>query len=99
MPESYSGLIRKLTRPKFDPEGSDYDYETALRNRMTPSPIDQHWPSRVATEGPDEGQILKGTGHPTFWKTREGEEAANYEIFKSPANGKYYSRMRRGRGM
>lgn len=83
----------------FDPEGNDYDYETALKAGMGPDKETKHWSSRVPG-GVDEGQILKGMGHPTVWKTKETEEKANYEIYKSPASGgKYYSRQRRGKGM
>ena len=69
---------------KFNPEGSDYDYETAQKFGIKPDQSG-HMPSR----SPD-GQILKGKKHPTFFKTIEGEEKAGYEI-KKGEDGKYYS--------
>lgn len=70
---------------KFDPEGSDYDYETAKRFGIKPDKSG-HMPSR----SPD-GQILKGRKHPTFHKTIKGEEEAGYEI-KKGLGGRYYSK-------
>lgn len=99
MAGSASSYNKRYNNQNFDPEGDDYDYDTAIRAGMKPSKEDGHWSSRVG-DGVDEGQILKGRGHPTFWKTEETEEAGNYEIFRSPASGgKSYSRQRRGKGM
>lgn len=70
---------------RFDPEGSGYDYETALAHGMGPDETG-HWSSRE----PETGQILKGRGHKTFGLTREGELSAGYRMFKGQ-DGKYYS--------
>lgn len=75
---------------KFDPEGKGYDYERAIKSGIKPSGKDQHWQSR----DPKTGQILKGRGHKSFEKTRQGEEDAGYEIYKK-SNGKYYSRPKK----
>ena len=48
----------------FDPEGTDYDYDTASQYGIEPDETG-HWQSRV----PETGLILKGRNHPTFSKT------------------------------
>jgi hypothetical protein len=78
----------KLTiknKTKFDPEGSDYDYDTAQKAGLGPDETG-HWPSR----DPKSGKILKGRKHPTFHLTVEGEKAAGYVIKKGDDN-RYYS--------
>lgn len=72
--------------PKFDPEGTGYDYETAEKHGLSPDKTG-HWPSREPTTG----QILKGRKHPTYWKTERGEKKVGFEIYKGK-NGRYYSR-------
>ncbi len=74
---------------QFDPEGSGYDYESATAAGLAPDETG-HWPSRV----PKTGQILKGTKHPTFYKTVAGEKAAGYRIDKG-AGGRYFSQQER----
>jgi len=90
------GVMSGQIKP-FDPEGAGYDYESAVMAGQAPSPIDQHWSSRVG-QGVNEGLLLKGRNHPTFYKTLEGEKAAGYDVYNSPATGRYYSRAIRGRG-
>lgn len=77
-------------RKAFDPEGSDYDYETAEAEGLGPDKTG-HWPSRA----PSSGQILKGKGHETFHLTEKGESEAGYEIFKNDEDGRYYSRPKK----
>ena len=62
--------------PKFNSTGTGYDYETALKYGIKPSPIDGHWQSRV----PETGQILKGANHPTFDKTVAAERKIGNNI-------------------
>jgi len=68
----------------FDPDGGEYDYETAIRMGVQPNERGK-WPSRAPN-----GQLLKGAGHETFHKTVAGEAQAGYEIHKGD-DGKYYS--------
>jgi len=83
------GLMRDIPKigrlDPFDPEGSGYDYATAIEYGITPDKTG-HWPSRV----PQTGQILKGRKHETFYKTIRGEDRAGYKIQKGK-DGKYYS--------
>ena len=74
-------------KKKFDPEGSGYDYQTALKNNMEPK--NAHWSSREAKTG----VLLKGKKHTTWNKLVKGEEVAGYEIYKK--NGRYYSRKKK----
>lgn len=76
--------------PKFDPEGTGYDYETAEEYGLKPDKTG-HWQSREPTTG----QILKGHKHPTFYLTEKGEEEAGYTIYKGK-NGRYYSKKKSG---
>ena len=69
----------------FDPEGTGYDYRTAIDAGIYPDETG-HWPSRV----PDSGRILKGRGHETFYLTEQGEKEAGMEISKGE-DGYYYS--------
>lgn len=68
-------LLRKFK--KFDPEGSDYDYETAKKSGIKPDKTG-HWPSRDAKSG----ILLKGRKHKTWHLTEKGEKAAGYKIIK-----------------
>lgn len=68
----------------FDPEGTEYDYDTAIKAGLKPDKTG-HWPSRE----PRSGILLKGRNHETWYKTVEGEKKAGYRIFKK--NGRYYS--------
>jgi hypothetical protein len=71
-------------RKAFDPEGSDYDMDSAVAAGLQPDETG-HWASR----DPKTGLILKGKGHPTFELTVKGEEEAGHEIVKK--DGRYYS--------
>jgi hypothetical protein len=86
---------------KFDPEGSDYDYDTAKKFGMGPDGTGEnkgHWGS-VAPASPDtvrsnklpEGtyKILKGRSHPTWDKGVKAEEARGSEVRK--IGDRYYS--------
>lgn len=74
----------KMNGTVFDPEGSDYDYESAKLFGLLPDESG-HWPSRV----PQTGLLLKGRGHKTWPLTEKGETEAGYKIiFK---DGRYYS--------
>jgi hypothetical protein len=77
--------LKETKRKAFDPEGDDYDYETAEKAGMEPDDTG-HWSSRE----PKSGQILKGRKHNTFHLTIEGEKKAGYKIYKGKDN-KYYS--------
>jgi hypothetical protein len=69
---------------KFDPEGIDYDYESAKKYSIVPDEFG-HWQSRV----PETGLLLKGRKHETWPLTVKGETDAGYKIvFK---DGRYYS--------
>ena len=61
-------IPQSLSKPLFDPEGSDYDYESAQKAGLKPDETG-HWPSRE----PKTGLILKGKGHDTWGLTEEGE--------------------------
>ena len=67
----------------FDPEGSGYDYRTAIDAGLFADETG-HWPSRE----PQSGRILKGRSHPTFYLTEQGEKEAGMEI--SQGEGGYY---------
>ena len=68
----------------FDPEGSGYDMESALRAGLTKDKTG-HWGSR----DPETGLILKGRKHPTFQKTLDDEKELGYTIEKQ--GNRYYS--------
>lgn len=72
--------------PKFNPEGSGYDYKSAFSANMKRDET-----GHMGSRNPITGQILKGRKHPTFSKTIEGESKAGYEIYKGD-DGKYFSR-------
>jgi N12 class adenine-specific DNA methylase/GGDEF domain-containing protein len=78
-------------KPKFDSEGSGYDYESAKAAGLGPDESG-HWPSR----DPRTGLLLKGRSHPTWSKTVEGENSQGYGIYRE--NGRYYSRPSSGSG-
>ena len=72
-------------KEKFNPEGSGYDYQTALKSGMGPDKTG-HCGSRAR-----DGQMLKGRKHKTHHLAVEGEKKAGYRIYKGK-NGKYYSK-------
>lgn len=72
-------------RRGFDPEGKDYDYESARSAGLSPNVVDNHWPSRE----PKSGLLLKGRAHPTWNLLEQGEKKAGYKIVKR--DGRYYS--------
>jgi hypothetical protein len=85
-----ASILEKLTKKKFDPDGDDYDYETAEAKGIKPGP-DGHWQSRYEFTDdeayalglpPGSGLILKGIRHETFHKTIAGEDEAGYELIK-----------------
>jgi len=76
--------LKKPKKKKFDPEGEDYDYETAKKHGIKPDKTG-HWPSRV----PQTGILLKGKTHPTWKLTVRGEDDAGYTIIKK--GKRYYS--------
>jgi hypothetical protein len=73
----------------FDPEGEDYDYDTANKAGLKPKPVEHdtvpHWPSRE----PESGMLLKGRRHPTFDLGVEHDRKEGYGLEKQ--NGRYYS--------
>ena len=77
--------------PKFDSMGTGYDYETAHKYGIKPSPVDGHWQSLV----PQTGQVLKGANHPTFDKTVEAERKLGRDIMYDET-GKLFSMDRAG---
>ena len=85
----------------FDPQGADYDYQTALAHGMGPTGTGEnqgHWGS-VAPVSDDEQQlhdlpsdsytVLKGKSHPTFYKAEAAENERGSEIVKK--GDRYYS--------
>ena len=76
------------SKKKFDPEGPDYDMESAVAAGITPGE-NGHWPSRE----PKSGLLLKGKQHETWNLLEKGEEEAGYKIYKAD-NGRYYSRKK-----
>lgn len=74
----------------FDPEGSGYDMDTAVKGGAKPTPVPgddrPHWPSR----DPNTGQLLKGRKHPTWDLLEKGEQEEGYDIYKG-STGRYYS--------
>ena len=76
----------------FDPEGTGYDYYSALKEGITPNPDEKgeyHWDSR----SPRSGLLLKGEKHKTWPELVLGEKDAGYEIFKK-SDGRFYSRSK-----
>ena len=85
----------------FNPQGADYDYQTALAHGMGPTGTGEnqgHWGS-VAPVSDDEQQlhdlpsdsytVLKGKSHPTFYKAEAAENERGSEIVKK--GDRYYS--------
>jgi hypothetical protein len=85
----------------FDPEGKDYDYDTAKKYNMGPTGTGEnkgHWGS-VAPAGEesrkkynlpaDSYKVLKGRQHKTWDKAVEAEEARGSEVKKF--GERYYS--------
>ena len=79
LPEGFA-LDQTFNLPKgfvldnqFDPEGSDYDYESAMKAGLKPQPVEgdtvPHWPSR----DPKTGLLLKGRKHHTWDLLEKGE--------------------------
>lgn len=83
--KSILGGIAENKIKDFDPEGSGYDYQTALEYGLKPDE-NNHWPSRV----PQTGLILKGKKHKTFYKTVEADAKLGYVITRG-SDGRYYS--------
>ena len=85
----YARAERKILRAKEkSPEKGakaekkyGYDYDAAIKAGLSPDSTG-HWPSR----DPSTGRILKGKKHPTFYKTKAGEKAAGYKIYKKDGN-------------
>tara|TARA_R110000751_G_scaffold22666_3_gene63663 strand:+ start:5493 stop:5915 length:423 start_codon:yes stop_codon:yes gene_type:complete len=79
--------LRRLMSKEFDPEGSGYDYKSAVSAGLEEDE-DGHWPSRVPS-GPNEGLLLKGKKHETWDLLEEAEEDEGNEIIEK--NGRFYS--------
>lgn len=88
-------MVKVLSKKKFDPEGSGYDYTSAISAGLKPDKTG-HWPSRVPG-GPNEGLLLKGRTHKTWHKTVKGEAKAGYEIYKK--KGRYWSKKISGKNL
>ena len=94
-------LYPRQGRKKFDPEGQDYDYETAMSFGMGPDGTGEnegHWGSVApASEEvkkkyrlPEESYvILKGRSHETWDKAVAAEEERGFTIKKF--GNRYYS--------
>jgi hypothetical protein len=87
---------------KFDPESSDFDYESAKKAGMKPTidPKDgkPHWGSVVpATQQEKEKhslpkgsyKIVKGKKHNTYWKAEDAEKSRGANVVKK--GDRYYS--------
>ena len=91
----------KTSKIKFDPEGTDYDYETAKANGMEPNGTGEnkgHWGSVAPVTAAEQKQyglpdgsykILKGHNHETFHKAVDAEEKRGSTIEKH--GDRYYS--------
>ena len=82
----------------FDPEGSDFDYETAKAYNMQPKKKGEHWGSvaptsddeQIANDLPKNSYVvLKGKQHETFNKAEAAEKNRGYKIEKR--GSRYYS--------
>ena len=80
-----NALINKSVNALFDPRGSGYDFAGAEAAGIGPDTTG-HWGSR----DPQTGMILKGYGHPTFYKTIAADEGLGYRIVEGP-DGRFYS--------
>ena len=79
--------LRMLMSKKFDPDGSGYDYKSAVSAGLEEDE-DGHWPSRVP-DGPNEGLLLKGKNHETWDLLEKAEKDAGNEIIEK--DGRFYS--------
>ena len=82
--------LYRQTKHNFDPEGTGYDYYTALNEGITPSlesDGEYHW----STRAPITGQILNGIKHPTTQLAIEKDAELGYYIGQSSRNGRFYS--------
>ena len=87
--------------PKFDPEGSDYDYDTAKQGGLGPTGTGEnqgHWGSVTRASKQDRQRfglpadsylVLKGRSHETWDKAQEAELARGAAIIK--LGERYYS--------
>ena len=96
------GLIHLATGGQpFNPQGADYDYQTAMAYGMGPNGTGEnagHWGS-VAPTSDDERTlhglpensyvVLKGLNHPTFYKAEAAEQERGSKIVKM--GDRYYS--------
>ena len=84
--------VYKESKDNFNPEGTGYDYYTALNEGVTPflNPDDgkYHW----STRAPITGQILKGIKHPTTQKAIEIDSDLGYYVGQNP-DGRFYSQL------
>ena len=83
--DPYARAMELPNYEPFDPDGPGYDYETAKAHGIGPDETG-HWPSRE----PETGVLLKGSQHPTWEKTIEGEASVGNRISKAE-DGRYYS--------
>lgn len=74
----------------FDPEGSGYDKEGAIKAGLGPDDTG-HWPTR----DPKTGMVLKGRSHPTIDLSIEEDKRLGYEMSKGE-DGRYYSQPKKG---
>jgi len=87
------GVDALQARKKFDPQGSGFDMDTALKFGMKPfagpGPNKGHFGSVVpATRAQESGvgvppgsyMILKGANHPTFHKAVAAEKRRGFEV-------------------
>jgi len=81
---------QRALRNVFDPEGTGYDTESAIKYGLKLDPETKHWQSRV----PKTGLLLKGRKHKTWNLLEQGEKEAGYEIYKG-SDGRYYSKPKR----
>ena len=106
-----SGLSQLIRKPMFrrfaeggstfDPQGSDYDYQTALAYGMGPNGTGEnqgHWGSVAPTSDDerihrglpeDSYVVLKGKNHKTFHKAENAENERGSKIVK--IGDRYYS--------
>ena len=75
-------------KKKFDPEGEDYDYDTAKEAGLEPKAVEDddvpHWPSR----DPRTGVLLKGKKHKTFQLGVDEDAKLGYKLRKRD-DGRY----------
>jgi hypothetical protein len=100
--KAQGGLIHLATGGQpFNPQGADYDYQTAMAYGMGPNGTGEnagHWGS-VAPTSDDERMlrglpedsyvVLKGKNHPTFHKAEAAEQERGSKIVK--VGDRYYS--------